>query len=845
MRNVEILAPAGSYDGLVGAVNGGCDAVYVGGSMFGARAFADNFDEEAMLRAIDYVHFYDKKIYMTVNTLLHNDELEDELFRYLKPYYMQGLDAVIVQDIGVLNFIHRNFPKIPIHASTQMTFTTQMGGELLKDYGVSRFVTSRELGLEELRNIRQKTDLEIETFVHGALCYCYSGQCFMSSMIGGRSGNRGRCAQPCRMQYQVETLDGKKVKTSPYVLSPKDICTLKHIPALVDAGIDSFKIEGRMKRPEYAAYTAFLYRKYTDLYLEYGKDYESFIRKHEKEMNEDYMGLMDLYNRGGFSSGYFYERNGKKLMSMERPNHSGVLVGTVSKMKKNRAVIKLCENIYGQDVLEFRSDDGKAIYEYTVKDDVSLKEGYTETNTKPGSIIKIGTKVYRTRRNQLLEYIKDNILDKRPKKGISFEVKIAVGQPLELTCKCDDVSVSVVGNIVDAAKSQPMSEEKIRKSLEKLTDTKFFLKECNIAMEGAVFVPVGQLNELRRNGIQTMEDAISATYRRDVLELEEKKYDERELFENKKSGEALAPDIEEKVCFKTKHENEQFHIKYRSKLSVMVENMSQFSVSEKQESVSRIYLDLGVWDEKDILKVLNDAKKDIWLAMPAIIRSSELEEFEEALNNVFVNHVCEKDIEKIFGHNRLKGLLIKNFEAAGLYLKYMKNTDVEARLDYNMYSFNKEAKQFWKNHGIVLSTAAVEMNGYEWKKNGCADQEIIVYGRTAVMTSAQCVQKNVLGCNKTPGFLVMRDKFDKEYAGRNCCKYCYNQIFEKTCTSLHSFAEEIMELKPEGIRVSLLDENEMQTEKILTFIEQRFLLGEEAKCPFETFETGHFRKGVR
>ena len=175
----------------------------------------------------------------------------------------------------------------------------------------------------------------------------------------------------------------------------------------------------------------------------------------------------------------------------------------------------------------------------------------------------------------------------------------------------------------------------------------------------------------------------------------------------------------------------------------------------------------------------------------------------------------------------------------------MKNTDVEARLDYNMYSFNKEAKQFWKNHGIVLSTAAVEMNGYEWKKNGCTDQEIIVYGRTAVMTSAQCVQKNVIGCNKTPGFLVMRDKFDKEYAGRNCCKYCYNQIFEKTCTSLHSFAEEIMELKPEGIRVSLLDENEMQTEKILTFIEQRFLLGEEAKCPFETFETGHFRKGVR
>ena len=363
MRKVEILAPAGSYESLCGAINGGCDAVYLGGNRFGARAFAENFDRETMLRAIDYVHMFDKKIYLTVNTLLQNEEIEEELFAYLEPFYKQGLDAVIVQDVGVLSFIHRNFPDLPLHASTQMTFTTEQGGEFLKKYGVTRFVTSRELSAAEITNMRKRTDLEIETFVHGALCYCYSGQCFMSSMIGGRSGNRGRCAQPCRMPYKVETAQGEKVKTAPYVLSPKDICTLDKIPELVDAGIDSFKIEGRMKKPEYAAYTSYLYRKYTDLYLEYGEDYFSYMKKHKNELEYDYTCLMDLYNRGGFSDGYFFKENGPSMMSMVRPNHSGVLVGTVERVKKNRVGIRLEQDLYAQDVLEFRKENGQVLYE--------------------------------------------------------------------------------------------------------------------------------------------------------------------------------------------------------------------------------------------------------------------------------------------------------------------------------------------------------------------------------------------------------------------------------------------------------------------------------------------------
>ena len=242
----EILAPAGSMESLKAAVAAGCDAVYMGGSKFGARAYAQNPEEDEMVAAIRYCHLYGVKLYMTVNTLLKEQELQS-LPTFLRPYYEAGLDAVIVQDMGVLRVIHQCFPDLDIHASTQMTLTSGMGvDDRLAAYGVTRIVPARELSLTELQQMRQQTKMELEVFVHGALCYCYSGQCLMSSMQGGRSGNRGRCAQPCRMQYDI---DGSKR----YLLSPKELCALPLLGEMIEAGIDSFKIEGRMKRPEYTA----------------------------------------------------------------------------------------------------------------------------------------------------------------------------------------------------------------------------------------------------------------------------------------------------------------------------------------------------------------------------------------------------------------------------------------------------------------------------------------------------------------------------------------------------------------------------------------------------------------
>ena len=270
-RNVELLAPAGNYECFLGAIQAGADAVYLGGSKFSARAYADNFTDEEICKAILYAHVCGKKVYMTVNTLLKDGELS-ELVPYMRPFYEAGLDGVIVQDFGVFTALKEAFPGLSLHASTQMTLTGSMGTAFLQSLGAERIVPARELSLQEIKKIKEDTGIEIEVFVHGAMCYCYSGQCLMSSIIGGRSGNRGRCAQPCRLPYQVETAGGNSGKKEVYPLSMKDMCTLSILPDLIEAGVDSFKIEGRMKKAEYAAGVTSVYRKYIDRYFQVGRE---------------------------------------------------------------------------------------------------------------------------------------------------------------------------------------------------------------------------------------------------------------------------------------------------------------------------------------------------------------------------------------------------------------------------------------------------------------------------------------------------------------------------------------------------------------------------------------------
>lgn len=301
MRNkdFELLAPAGSLEILKGVIESGADAVYVGGSMFGARAYANNFTEEELLKAIDFAHLRGVKVYLTVNTLIKNSEFS-KLYDYLLPYYKRGLDAVIVQDIGVVKAIHEYFPSMEIHTSTQMTVTGADGVRFLSQFGVTRVVMAREVSLAEMKRIHEETGMELEAFVHGALCYSYSGQCLFSSILGGRSGNRGRCAQPCRLPYTVE---GKKDE---YILSLKDMCGIKALDKLHDAGVYSLKIEGRMKQLEYACGVV--------------KYYRSYIDSKKPVSDADYDRIKALGNRCGFTDRYYFDHNGSDMVTYVKPN---------------------------------------------------------------------------------------------------------------------------------------------------------------------------------------------------------------------------------------------------------------------------------------------------------------------------------------------------------------------------------------------------------------------------------------------------------------------------------------------------------------------------------------------
>ena len=327
-EDIELLAPAGSYEGFEAALGAGADAVYVGGSAFGARAYAKNFEEEELLRAIDTAHVYGKKLYLTVNTLFKNRELTEQLYEYLLPYYREGLDAVIVQDMGAFAAIREMFPGLHLHASTQMTVTGPEGMKFLEEQGAARVVTARELSLEEIQRMHEASPIEIESFIHGALCYSYSGQCLMSSILGGRSGNRGRCAQPCRLPYETalcgKRYDGKKDLCP---LSLKDISTIEILPQILDAGVTSLKIEGRMKQPGYTAGVTSVYRKYLDRLFEKGAD-------HYRVEEKDKKYLLDLFNRGGSCRGYYEQQNGPSMMAFTNEKKTGDVTVSLKKKKK-------------------------------------------------------------------------------------------------------------------------------------------------------------------------------------------------------------------------------------------------------------------------------------------------------------------------------------------------------------------------------------------------------------------------------------------------------------------------------------------------------------------------------
>lgn len=843
-QNIEILAPAGSYESFQAAVAAGADAVYAAGSRFGARAFAENFTEEQLLASIDYAHLHGRRFYLTVNTLLKNQELED-LPKYLEPLYRQGLDAVIVQDIGVLELVRRYFPDMEIHASTQMTLTGAYGANFLKKQGVLRVVPARELSLAEIRRLKKETKMEIECFVHGALCYCYSGQCLFSSMAGGRSGNRGQCAQPCRLPYTIGKENG-------YLLSPKDICALDLIPELIEAGVDSFKIEGRMKRPEYVAGVTALYRKYTDLYLNYPEQ-TYHVEKTDKEQ------LMDLFNRGGFHTGYFHQRNGRSMMALERPDHIGVAAARVLMQKGREVHVRALTDIQKEDLLEY--PDGSR---YTCGQ--TCKAGKEMMILAPKNChVKQGDTVRRIRNPHLLKELESTYVHSKTQEKICGRISLHCGESARLKVWKGEIWTEVFSDLpVEPAAKSPLTEKQVHKQINKTGNTDFIFDTIDIDMEENLFIPMQQLNEMRRTALEQLGKNICSSYRREIdsscLQKANNNYGKET---DQKPGQTEFAAVPFSALSEAEKKNEKLPflsvlVETEEQLRAVCEELLPFSEDNgksgnNEYGIRRIYIesssfsDYAVKDsfERDI-DALHRQNIELYIAMPRIFRDRTAIIFKQ-------------EYEKIF-HKTCDGILVRNYDEFGFLREY--GFDKKMILDHNLYVMNHWAKKFWTQEELREYTAPLELNKKELSDLDIRDGELLLYGRIPMMVSAQCVQNTVSGCaavekdrltdkngraekcTENPEDLTLRDRYRNEFPVRNFCRDCYSVIYNSVPLCLFEQAEEVRQLNAAGYRIQFSVETADEIRDVLALYRDVFLNGKRHIKLSGEYTKGHFHRGV-
>ena len=753
---VELLAPAGSYESMRAAVNAGADAVYIGGSRFGARAYAENLEEEAMVRAIDFVHLHGCRIYMTVNTLVKEQELSG-LYAYLKPYYEAGLDAVLVQDLGVFSYLRRQFPQLPLHISTQMTVTGSDSAKMLKEMGAVRVVPARELSLEEIRAIAGIEGLEAETFIHGALCYCYSGQCLFSSLIGGRSGNRGRCAQTCRLPFTAER-DKKTVgkKGDDYPLSLKDLNTLELLPDILEAGVVSLKIEGRMKSPRYTAGVVSIYRKYVDLYFKKG-------REGYRIDPEDTRRLLELFDRGGQSGGYYKQHNGRDMVVLkEKPAFR----------TGDPAYFDFLDRTYG-------NEDVKIPIKGT---------GYFSVG-KPARL--------------------------------TLEAKLAEGRR-EGGAFGETLLLQEEGQTVQEAQNAPMEEERIKKQLLKTGDSPFVFEDLSVTTKGRGFLPVQELNRLRRTALEHLEKELVSRYRREpVSELpaapgrfavpESPAAPERLM----ESRTAVAPEIS--VFVSTKEQLE-------TALSVLGEwkreSQRTFSVSLASES-------FGPEAWRRTAQACHEKGLLCYLMMPRIFRKTARDYF---LKN-----------RQAFLEAGFDAAGIPSMEEPGFFQSYA--PEMKLYFDHGMYCWNHLAAETMAQMGADRVTFPVELNQKELMASG-VDGELIVYGYLPMMVSAQCIKKTEEGCSKRPELLYLKDRKGKRFPVMNQCRFCYNTIYNCEPLSLLGLSKEAAMLKPVSLRLNFTVEDGTTAARVLRAFGREYLEGQEPGQLPGSYTRGHFKRGV-
>ena len=772
------------------AVENGANAIYLAGNAFGARAYASNFDREALREAIHFAHLRKVAIHVTVNTIVADEEM-GPLRDYLRFLYEAGADAVLVQDLGVARVAHETVPDLPLHASTQMSVSSLEGVRALAELGFTRVVLARELSLKEIRHICAHAPVEIETFMHGALCVCYSGQCLMSSMIGGRSGNRGRCAQPCRLPYTLVDEKGQDVlgdKAGSYLLSPRDLSTIDVIPDLIEAGVSSLKIEGRMKRPEYVATVVRTYREAIDTYYA-GKGY--VVTQEERD------DLAQIFNRD-FTTAYLEGRPGKAMMSDRRPNNRGLLIGRVTAYDWDARIVtvKLSGRLGLGDQVDFwvkvggrvtatisslRDAEGREVEEGQAGDTVSFAIP---------SAVRDHDRVFKVYDARLMERAKETYASGAPVRRIpvAIAVRAAIGEPLTVTL-CDAEGHRGEGRtdfIGESARKRPLSEEIIRKQVSRLGTSVYEMKSLHCDIAGEVMVPMSEINEARRKAVEAL----------DALRLKE--IEAREHRPEPKFTDRIARPTPKKADFLVAVDTLG---KAEAALAAGADGILFGGESYEHRVIAPEEYERA-W------QMAREAGARIDFNTPRIVHDGQQKHAERLLAAF-----AAFPPDAVHVHNIAMLALVRRL------------TDFAIHADYSLISYNKQTLAFLKDYGASGATLSPELTAKEIRqlaKESPLPLTCIVHGRLELMVSNYCVTGSFLGgCGEGPctqpctrGHFALKDRKDALFP-LAMDQFCHMHVLNSKVLSMMPHA---MKFRAAGIETMQIEAKAMGEKEIAAIV---------------------------
>lgn len=793
----ELLSPVGDFECLKAAVQNGADSVYLGASSFNARARATNFDENSLKEAVEYAKLHNVKVNLTLNTLIKNEEFEDAVNLAVYAYNI-GVDAIIVQDLGLSSYLLKNHPEIPLHASTQMTVHNLAGVQNLEKQGFSRVVLSRELSISEIKYIKENTACELEVFIHGALCISYSGGCLFSSMVGDRSGNRGLCAQPCRLPYEL--LDSKENKiSSGFLLSPRDLCSLDYLPTLVRLGIDCFKIEGRMKTPTYVATVTRIYRKYIDFILEHldlsDAEIINLIHKELEKTNEatglsDKEELLQSFNRGGFSDGHFPDKENKNLVFKEKSNNEGIYLGKVFRFNNNKGHIsfELQNSLSIGDKIKV-GNDLYTVSELMIenKNFKTLDKGKRVTIGRMKGDIKNNSPIYRMESKALNDSIAPTFSSEKEFKKLPLdaEIRIVEGKPVKLNVRgltgfYEGLEVSITSEFIpEKAINAPLTGEKITSMLSKTGSTQFEFRNIKTELGEGLFIPkVSTINDMRRTALSKLEGMVLEKYSHNLS--------------------PILPELPDNIKTKTE-----------PKLAILLNIINLNYNYLNLENIDSFYIPYRYFISekyKELLKAISQ-KFNTYIYMPPVIK-----------DNISKNNL-EENIKNIILNFAIKGAVLSHISQ----IKIFKDFTLELIANYNFNIFNTYSANELKEKGLTRFIPSLELNKNELKSlldKATINTEAIVYGKTPLMTNNYCYLGQSNKCYKDCDRKCM---LNEKYELKDRLGFKFRILPDNTCTLTTIFNSKTTsitfeDLKLDYTRIDILDESYEEIKNIISTV---------------------------